>query len=61
MGHRMAADLKTLRVEISRLAGTEVTGRAQKSSREIEGCVEAKLAEHGRGGDKVRSRSHRRR
>src|ERR1039458_6766373 len=51
--HRMAADLEALRVEIAHLAGIEVTGRAQESSGEVEGCVEAELAEHGRGGDKV--------
>src|SRR5260370_324809 len=51
--HRMAADLKTLRVELAHLAGIEVTGRAQESSGEVEGCVEAKLAEHRCGGDNV--------
>src|ERR1035438_3633843 len=49
----MAADLKTLRVEIAHLAGIEVTGRAQESGGEVEGCVEAELAEYGRGGDQV--------
>ena len=39
--------------ELAYLAGIEVTGRAQESSREVEGGVEAELAEHGRGGDKV--------
>src|SRR5208337_1027255 len=53
VGHRMAADLETLRVQIAHLTGIEVTGRAQESSREVEGGVEAELAEHGRGGDQV--------
>src|SRR4029077_21049851 len=53
MCHRMAADLKTLHVEIAHLSGIKVTGRAQESSGEVEGCVEAELAEHGRGGDKI--------
>src|SRR5258708_12133700 len=49
----MAADLKTLRVEILHLAGTEVTRRAQESSGEVEGCVEAERAEQGRGADEI--------
>src|ERR1700676_1277576 len=53
MRHRMAADLKTLCVELAHLVGAEVTGRAQESSSEVEGCIEAELAEHGRGGDKI--------
>ena len=53
MRHRMAADLKTLRVEILHLAGTEVAGRAQESSGEVKGCVEAELAKHRRGGGKI--------
>src|ERR1700732_1784427 len=53
MRHRMAADLKTLRVEIARLDGTEVTRSAQESSGEVNGCVEAELAEHWCGGDKI--------
>src|SRR6202163_2135700 len=53
MRHRMAADLKSLRVEIARLDGTEVTGSAHESSGEVKGCVEAELAEHWRGGDKI--------
>src|ERR1700694_1793153 len=53
MRHRMATDLKTLRVELAHLVGAEVTGRAQESSSEVEGCIEAELAEHGRGGDKI--------
>lgn len=51
--HRMAADLKTLRIEVAHLSGIKVTGRAQESSGEVEGCVEPRLAEHGYGGDKV--------
>src|SRR6202795_99049 len=53
MRHRMAADLKTLRVEIAHLSGSKVTRRAQESSSEVEGCVEAELAEHWCGGDKI--------
>src|SRR5216684_2580444 len=49
----MAADLKTLRVEIAHLSGGEVTRRAQESSSEVEGCVQAEFAEHGCGGDKI--------
>src|SRR5438445_2662584 len=49
----MAADLKTLRVEILHLAGTVVTGRAQEASGEVKGCVEAERAEQGRGADEI--------
>ncbi len=49
----MASDLETLRVEIAHLAGIEIAGSSQESSGEIEGCVAAKLAEHGRCGDQV--------
>src|SRR4030088_1136287 len=53
MRHRMATDLKTLRVELAHLVGAEVTGRAQESSSEVKGGIEAELAEHGRGGNKI--------
>src|ERR1019366_703398 len=53
VGHRMASDLETLRIELTYLAAIEVTGRVQKSSRGVEGGVEAELAEHGRGRDQV--------
>src|SRR6202140_428758 len=49
----MAADLKTLRIEVAYLSGIKVAGRAQESSGEVEGCVEAERAEHGRGGEKI--------
>src|SRR5258708_28587026 len=53
MRHRVTADLKALRVEVAHLTGIKVTGRAQESSGEVEGCIEAELAQHGRGGDKI--------
>ena len=53
MRHRMAADLKTLRIEVAYLRGIKVAGRAQESSGEVEGCVEAELAEQGRGAEKI--------
>src|ERR1700730_15030161 len=53
MRHRMATDLKTLRVELAHLVGAEVTGRAQESSSDVEGCIEDELAEHGRGSNKI--------
>src|ERR1039458_4591728 len=54
MRHRMAADLKALRAELARLFGIEVAGHSQKSSRQIESCVEAKFTKDGSGRDQVR-------
>src|ERR1700691_1789429 len=44
----MAADLETLRIEVTHLAGIEVAGCAQESGGEVEGCVESKITEYGR-------------
>src|SRR5258708_34175926 len=53
MRHRVTADLKGLGVEIADLTGIKVTGRAQESSGEVEGCIEAELAQPGSSGDKI--------
>src|ERR1700688_2014340 len=53
MSHRMAGDLETLCVQVAYLISVEVAGRAEKSSGQVEGGVEAELTKHWSGGDKV--------
>lgn len=53
MRHGVAADLEALGVQFTHLVGGEVAGCAEEAGGEKEGCVEAELAEQGRGGDQV--------
>src|SRR5208282_5134146 len=53
MGHRMAADFKSLAVEITKLFWRQIARRSQKSGRYIKGSVKAEFAKHWNGGDQV--------
>src|ERR1700688_4582311 len=55
MGHGMAADLESLRIQFAHLMSVEVAGSSKESCGEIEGRVEAELAQHWGGCDEIRS------
>src|SRR6202166_3364828 len=53
MGHGVAADLESLRIQFAHLMSVEVAGSSKESCGEIKGSIEAELAEHGGGSDEI--------
>src|ERR1700675_1560469 len=53
VGHRVAADLESLRIQFAHLMSVEVARSSKETGGEIEGSIEAEFAEHRGGGEQI--------